>query len=79
MREGGRERDISCFAWDTGPNRRCSAWGKSIHRLYTLASTVLFIRREAKRISMTMMSEAFMSLFNNCIEQHSLRVEAVDV
>lgn len=25
VEKGGR--DISCFAWDTGPNRRCSAWG----------------------------------------------------
>lgn len=31
--KGGRT-DISRFAWDTGPNRRCSARGKPVHGLH---------------------------------------------
>lgn len=81
--------DISCFAWDTGPNRRCSALterecvhGSSISRhrqRCSPRSRVIIIVIFLKKIRSSAVSKSLMNLSDMCIEQHSLCVEAIDV
>lgn len=77
---GGAEkggRDISCFAWDTGPDRRCSAWGTFTGGV--TAATVFLVNSVA--VKRNFLEVVWYNVGESIPyhEQHSLCVEAVDV